>query len=439
MFKLSRVLSLLLSLLLLLQPVIACAEAEPDAWGYTDEDEDGLVLVTVPGETFTAYMLIVKNPSQVIVGCRPDRIGNKGYELSEFVQYYDGVAGINAGGFDDPNGMGDGSVPEHLIVHDGELICGYLGVGNGFAGIGSDGILRTDFTSVSEVEDAGILEGAGFGPVLVRNGEATQESKKDSGLNPRTAIGQRSDGAILLLVIDGRQVNSLGGNFTDEAELMLQFGAVTAVNMDGGSSSLMWYDNSYINNKSHSVGVRNMPSSFVVLKEGSGEEPTAAFLESFPTAQTTGEKTEERVFEEPKAVSADELTEVEERDEVSALALEFLQRYVDFSADVGHVCIINWNKLAPLVVKDSPLYDRLHSAFGSFGFAITNECEITEAEVVSCGRIDDSRYSVDLVYSTLATGRSYDTALEERSLHLELTRKNGSLYVDSMHFFQRSE
>ena len=92
--------------------------------------------------------------------------------------------------------------------------------------------------------------------------------KLASGLNPRTAIGQRSDGAILLLVIDGRQPNSLGATYLDEAEIMLRFGAVNACNLDGGSSSLLWFRGEYINNNASVIGIRPIPTSFVVLEEG---------------------------------------------------------------------------------------------------------------------------------------------------------------------------
>ena len=94
------------------------------------------------------------------------------------------------------------------------------------------------------------------------------EDTLHSGLNPRTAIGQRSDGAILMLVIEGRQPSRLGATYQDEAELMLRFGAVNACNLDGGSSSMMWYNGAYINNSASVIGIRPIPTSFIVLKEG---------------------------------------------------------------------------------------------------------------------------------------------------------------------------
>ena len=117
-----------------------------------------------------------------------------------------------------------------------------------------------------------IQYGVSFGPVLVANGESVLPENTASGLNPRTAIGQRSDGAMLLLVIDGRQVVSLGATLQDLAEIMLKFGAVNACNLDGGSSSLMWFQGDYINNCASVIGIRPVPTTFLVLKEGAHEE-----------------------------------------------------------------------------------------------------------------------------------------------------------------------
>ena len=71
-----------------------------------------------------------------------------------------------------------------------------------------------------------------------------------------------------MLVIEGRQPSRLGASYTDLAEVMLRFGAVNAVNLDGGSSSMMYYNGEYINNSASVIGIRPIPTSFVVLKEG---------------------------------------------------------------------------------------------------------------------------------------------------------------------------
>ena len=73
---------------------------------------------------------------------------------------------------------------------------------------------------------------------------------------------------MLLLVIEGRQPNRLGATYTDVAEIMLSFGALNACNLDGGSSTMMWYEGRYINNSASVIGIRPIPTAFVVLPEG---------------------------------------------------------------------------------------------------------------------------------------------------------------------------
>ena len=251
---------------------IPSAEDGPqaDAWGYVDEDGDGLILVPVTGESYIGDMLIVLDPSRVILGCFPEHFHQFGHTLEDFVTQFDAVAGINGGGFEDPNGTGDGSTPDRATVYQGKGYFGGAGTGNGFVGIDDHYVLHVGLSSAAEVESRNIQYGTSYGPVLVVNGEAADLENLRSGLNPRTAIGQRSDGAILMLVIAGRQPNSLGATYADEAAQMLKFGAVNACNLDGGSSSLMWIDGGYRSNSSTVVGIRRIPTCFLVMKEGAG-------------------------------------------------------------------------------------------------------------------------------------------------------------------------
>ena len=82
---------------------------------------------------------------------------------------------------------------------------------------------------------------------LVINGQERELNGMGSGLNPRTVIGQRADGAILMLVTDGRgTAGHLGASASDLINIMTEYGAVNAANLDGGSSSSMYYNNEYL-------------------------------------------------------------------------------------------------------------------------------------------------------------------------------------------------
>lgn len=241
---------------------------QADAWGLVDEDGDGIIVEPVKGEGYSGYMMVVLDPSRVIMGSIPESFGGRGYTVEQMVQEFDAVAGINAGGFDDPNGQGDGSIPDSLVVIDGEIYYAGNGYRDGFVGFDSNYIMHVGKPTPTEIKEKDIRYGVCFGPVLISNGVPADPDTISSGLNPRTAIGQRSDGAVLMLVIDGRQVISLGATFQDLVDIMLEYGAVNACNLDGGSSTLMWYEGGYINNCASVIGIRPVPTTFLVLKEG---------------------------------------------------------------------------------------------------------------------------------------------------------------------------
>ena len=100
--------------------------------------------------------------------------------------------------------------------------------------------------TASQAKELKIRDGCCFGPALIIDGMINQEAYNSaSGCNPRTAIGQRADGAVIFLCIDGRQAGFLGGTYADIIDAMVEYGAVHACNLDGGSSTVMLYRDEY--------------------------------------------------------------------------------------------------------------------------------------------------------------------------------------------------
>ena len=243
------------------------AAAEDDIWATKDEDGDGIILEEVKGRSYSGYMMIVKDPKRVQVVINKDQFLYKGKTVEEYCKMYDAVACINGGGFEDANGQGNGEAPDSMVVVEGEIYAPWGGTHNGFVGIDADGILHVDCQSTQAIKDAGIQYGCAYGPILVENGDYSPNLRDDgTGINPRTAVGQRADKSILLLVIDGRHVSSLGATYNDLADIMLDYGAINAGNMDGGSSTLMYYNGEYVNNKAAVIGIRPIPSAWIVTK-----------------------------------------------------------------------------------------------------------------------------------------------------------------------------
>ena len=128
-------------------------------------------------------------------------------------------------------------------------------------GFNNDNILIVGSMTGQQALDAGIRDALSFGPILVMNGKASTVKGSGSGLNPRSAIGQRADGAILLLAIDGRRADSLGASYADLIDIMLEYGAVNAANLDGGNSTGLVYNGSLVNK---GLFYRGLPTCFIV-------------------------------------------------------------------------------------------------------------------------------------------------------------------------------
>lgn len=232
----------------------------------SDEPAKDIEIVEITGSTYKGYMMIVLDPSRVSVGvCRyPFKNDLEGLKVSEIIEKYDGIAGINGGGFSDGGGRGNGGQPIGMVYSQGEQL---KRADNGYktvVGFDKNDILHVGEFSDAKAKEIGLRDAVAFGPALVINGQPSVVSGKGSGLNPRSAIGQRADGAVLLLCIDGRQANSLGASYEDLIEIMLEFGAVNACNLDGGSSTAMFYNGEQINDGLAISGSRALPTAWIV-------------------------------------------------------------------------------------------------------------------------------------------------------------------------------
>ncbi|MCR5089773.1 MAG: phosphodiester glycosidase family protein [Oscillospiraceae bacterium] len=235
---------------------------QPDAYGLIDEDGDGIIICDVKKKGFVGKMIVVLDPSRVFVG-KPEVYGGYGLLLEDYVKTYNAIGGINGGGFFDASGGGTGGYPDGLTIVDG-VVYGDGNYNRTSAGFDRNNILHVGYYDTEYAQQIGIRDCVSFGPALIINGQGEYGDYMESGINPRTAIGQRADGAVLLLCIDGRQIHSIGASFGDARDVMLDFGAVNACNMDGGSSSVMYYNGEYINSPSSASGTsRNLPNAFL--------------------------------------------------------------------------------------------------------------------------------------------------------------------------------
>ena len=231
----------------------------------TKEDLDKIELVKVKGSTFKGLMAIVHDPSRVTIGVSgPYGATYSGKTVEDMAKSYNAVLATNGGGFEDAGGMGNGGTPIGIVISNNKIVFGSKSRSYELIGFDNDNKLVVGNMTGEEALNRGVRDALSFGPILIVNGKAATINGTGGGLNPRTAIGQREDGAVLLLVIDGRQANSLGASYEDVMNVFLDFKAINAANLDGGSSSLLYYEGKYINNSSSLVGAREMPTSIIV-------------------------------------------------------------------------------------------------------------------------------------------------------------------------------
>ena len=127
--------------------------------------------------------------------------------------------------------------------------------------------------TAAQAQELNIRDGCCFGPVLIINGSINEDVyNANSGYNPRTAIGQRADGSVIFLCIDGRQAGSLGGTYADIINIMVEFGAVNACNLDGGSSTVMLYRD--MQGRYGEPGQVQMINNYSLLQEKPRKMPT---------------------------------------------------------------------------------------------------------------------------------------------------------------------
>ena len=228
--------------------------------------DDGIELVDVSSSSFKGYLLIINDPSRVKLASAPN-LGVVGSTTSQIVEYYDSVAGINASGFAD-DALGTGGKVAGLVMQDGKVVNELSNSYGSVVGITEDNVLvvSNSFT-MSNLQKLKVRDAAEFGPVIIINGQPTITSGNGGyGIQPRTAIAQRQDGAVLFLVIDGRQKDSVGATLKNVQDILLQYGAYNAFNLDGGASSTMVYNGEVINNPSDMLGERYVPNAFIVTK-----------------------------------------------------------------------------------------------------------------------------------------------------------------------------
>lgn len=215
-----------------------------------------------------AYLAAIYDPSMVKVGVS-EYLFTRGEYVTAMAEKKNAMLAINGGGFSDPNHSGAGGTPEGLTVSAGQIVDTSKTYHSSFIGINEDNVLVLIKDATQEkIKSANIRDGVSRGPFLIVNGTAAITSGNGGwGYAARTAIGQRADGIILFLVVDSNEFRTGGADMSDLVEIMQNYGAINASNLDGGTSSVMVENFNLINtpiDSSLSAVTRPIATSFLV-------------------------------------------------------------------------------------------------------------------------------------------------------------------------------
>lgn len=237
-----------------------------------EHEEDALYkIIRFKVNDCDAYLAAVYDASKISVGVSK-YLGVGGQYVYDMAKQQNAVLAINGGGFYDPNYSSTGGNPLGVTIKDGEVITdeAYSSNNGGIIGFNwSNQLVLLRDADGNEALDAGIRDAVTMGPFLIVNGKmANIKGNGGWGYAARTAIGQRADGIVLMLVVDSNEFRTKGASIKDLAEIMERYGAINAANLDGGTSSAMVENGKLINDPIDSAlrhKTRGIPTMFKVV------------------------------------------------------------------------------------------------------------------------------------------------------------------------------
>lgn len=213
------------------------------------DDQIDIVLTTMRVENTTVYVADVQIADISLL-----KTALAGNTYARNLTETTSVQAANTGAILAINGDYYGAQERGYVLRNGVLYRASAQSGTDALVIGADGnfrIINEGETSADTLVREGAWQVLTFGPALVKDGQVTVRSSDEVGRamtsNPRTAIGQISEGHYLLVVSDGRTKESTGLSLRQLAELMQSLGAQIAYNLDGGGSSTMVFQGRVVN------------------------------------------------------------------------------------------------------------------------------------------------------------------------------------------------
>ena len=236
-----------------------------------DKGNDLYKLININEGSMRGYLVAIYDPSKVKIETAAS-MGTKGEMLVSMAKRTNSVVAMNASGFIDPNYNSNGGRPHGVVIKDGKIVSNLekASVGGGIIGFTNDNKLILGKMSGEDALKKGVRDAIEFGPYLIVNGTPSFiKGNGGWGTAPRSALGQRQDGIVLFLVMDGRDYSHGvdGVGMVELTELLMRYGAYNAANMDGGTSSCLAINGELVNKPVNGNGekaTRAIPDAWVV-------------------------------------------------------------------------------------------------------------------------------------------------------------------------------
>ena len=226
--------------------------------------KNAVLLIRVTGSGYRGVLALAKDPARVSIQAA-NAVGSYGAYAGDIAQEHNGILAMTASGFIDPGGSGNGGTLAGYAMCDGvEYGDAHMGWGNKRAELHKDNLIY--ITDAQDAVSPDTTDAVEFTPALIVDGEMlVDEQNFWNGVNPRAVIGQNAEHDIMMLVIEGRQINSLGTGVLECATILARYDCMQAMNLDGGSSAIMWFEGEYVTrcgNNALRYG-RTLPNAFV--------------------------------------------------------------------------------------------------------------------------------------------------------------------------------
>ena len=232
------------------------------------DKDDVYKLIDIKGTGYKGFLVAIYDPSRVHIATS-SKLRVRGESILEVSEREEAIVAMNAGGFYDPDWNSNGALPHGTVIKDGVVVSDYVDarMGGGFIGFDEDDKFILGNMSKEEALAMKMRDAIEFGPYLIVNGKRSfVKGNGGWGIAPRSAIGQRKDGIVLFLVINGRLSSSIGVDLVELTDILYKYGAYNASNLDGGSSSELVINNKIINTPvaGGENGLRDMSTFWIV-------------------------------------------------------------------------------------------------------------------------------------------------------------------------------